>query len=166
MYPLRMESCLLLGAALLAGCSERNTPTAPSADAVALASRPYTWNLKCIGDFGSWARWWWTVGGTAVTDTTVGCSSGQTVSGSGVRPVSADGFMASVNCCNPTTWTFDAAGPFKAQLKRICLFVELQRPALQHRLPLWESSRLVQTDCHGHAAGRQLGSLDFKPSAI
>ena len=30
MYRLRLESCLLLGAALLVGCSDRKTPTAPA----------------------------------------------------------------------------------------------------------------------------------------
>ena len=38
MSPLRMQSCLLLGAALLAGCSERNTATAPAARPLAARS--------------------------------------------------------------------------------------------------------------------------------
>src|SRR5436309_15209164 len=49
MYRLRMESCLLLGAALLAGCTDRSTPTAPSAPPLAaptaLVDRPYTWRF-------------------------------------------------------------------------------------------------------------------------
>ena len=51
---------LLLGTATVAGCSNRNTPTAPSAAAVALSltsfigDRPYTWTLKCSGDLEDW----------------------------------------------------------------------------------------------------------------
>src|SRR3989441_4275995 len=37
MYPLRMESCLLLGAALIAACSNRDTPTASSTHPLASA---------------------------------------------------------------------------------------------------------------------------------
>src|SRR2546422_9129747 len=46
-----MQSCLLLGAALLAACSERNAPTSPLARPLAataaLLDRPYTWAVKC-----------------------------------------------------------------------------------------------------------------------
>src|SRR5439155_16751000 len=65
MSGLRMESCLLLGAAVLAACSDRNTPTAPSARplaATAAVERPYTWSFTCQSpklDFGITARWWW-----------------------------------------------------------------------------------------------------------
>jgi hypothetical protein len=125
-----MESCLLLGAAVLAACSDRNTPTAPStrsleASAGVIADRPYTWSLKCAGDFASSANWSWTAGGVPITGTSVSVSScfpGQTQSSSGVRPATSDGFTACVNgdgvnsgACQ--TWTFDPAGPFKAQLK-------------------------------------------------
>src|SRR2546422_5943759 len=46
-----MQSCLLLGAALLAACSERNAPTSPLARPLAataaLVDRPYTGTVKC-----------------------------------------------------------------------------------------------------------------------
>ena len=64
---------LLALAGALAGCSERNTPTAPSADAVALnpagfiGDRPYTWTVKCSG--GSSASWSWTAGGVTIAGT-------------------------------------------------------------------------------------------------
>src|SRR2546427_11865534 len=66
MYRLQMESCLLLGAALLAACSDRNTPTAPAArplaaTAAALVDRPYTWSFTChsnkIWTIGVYAGW-------------------------------------------------------------------------------------------------------------
>src|SRR5437667_1422885 len=59
-------------AGALSGCSEPNTPTAPSADAVALnpagfiGDRPYTWSFTCHGGFVLLAQWSWTqdVGGS------------------------------------------------------------------------------------------------------
>src|SRR3989442_6541104 len=95
MYRLRMESCLLLGAALLAGCSDRNTPTAPSGDAVPLSpagfigDRPYTWTAKCSGDFASQASWSWTSGGGVITrtGTAVGRDSGVFRNGPPARAV-------------------------------------------------------------------------------
>ena len=65
MYRLRMESCLLLGTALLAGCSDRNTATAPSARPLAataaLVDRPFTWTFTCndksYGNGLPWASW-------------------------------------------------------------------------------------------------------------
>src|SRR2546422_1116391 len=49
MYRPQAQSALLLGAALLAACSDRNTPTArlagPLAATATLADRPYTWTL-------------------------------------------------------------------------------------------------------------------------
>jgi len=123
MYRVRMESCLLLGAALLVGCSDRNTPTAPtvrSLAATAALDRPYTWSLDCSGDWPSRATWFWTDASGAPIGTagSAGCVPGQTLSGSGVRPAAATGFSACVNgdTC-PHTWSFDPAGPFKAQLK-------------------------------------------------
>src|SRR2546422_4388860 len=67
MYRLRMESSLLLGAAFLAGCSDRNTPTAPSvrplAATTALVDRPYTWSFTCHSNktwtIGVYAGWSW-----------------------------------------------------------------------------------------------------------
>ncbi len=132
MNRMRILSRLLLATATVAGCSDRNT-TAPSADAVAISpasfigDRPYTWSVQCSGDkptsfgfspFASHAAWSWTSAGTGIDGTavTAGCYAGTTVSGSGTRPASADGLSACVNAtCK--TWTFDPAGPFKAQLK-------------------------------------------------
>jgi len=115
---------LLLGIALLAACSEHSATTAPSADAVGLApagfigDRSYTWDLKCSGDFGSEATWSWTASGVPIDGTSVSasCSPGQTSSGNGVRPATADGLSATVNHTSQS-WTFDPAGSFKTHLK-------------------------------------------------
>ena len=125
MYRLQMESCLLLGALLLAGCSDRNISTAPSVGplaAITTVDRPYTWSVECSGDWpgSSYANWSWTDASGAPIGTAglSGCLPGQTLSGSGVRPAAATGFSACVNWDNcPHTWSFDPAGPFKAQLK-------------------------------------------------
>src|SRR3989442_15537840 len=74
MYRLRMESCLLLGAALLAGCSDRNTPTAPAVRPLAgtasvLADRSYTWSVKCSGSAWSQATCSWTTAGSPISGT-------------------------------------------------------------------------------------------------
>src|SRR3989475_9563089 len=67
---------LLVGAVVLAGCSERSFTTAPSAplaSAAALSAagfigdRPYTWSLKCSGVVESYASWSWTAAGGPVT---------------------------------------------------------------------------------------------------
>jgi len=127
MYRLRMESCLLLGAALLAGCSDRNTPTAPAVRPLAgtasvLADRSYTWSVKCSGSAWSQATWSWTTAGAPIagTEMLVFCdpSNPKTdpVSGSGTRPANADGFTASVNGTSQA-WTFDPAAAFYTQLK-------------------------------------------------
>ena len=65
MYPLRMRTKLLLGVALLAGCSESNTPSAPSghplaATASAVDGQLYEWTVKCSGELSSYASWSWT----------------------------------------------------------------------------------------------------------
>ena len=118
MYRLRIESCLLLGAALLAGCSDRNTPTAPVGRPLAATTavdRPYTWSVECSGDLASQASWSWTTGGVTMTGTemSVGCYPS---SGSSTRPAAADGFSACVNgTCH--SWVFDPASAFNAQLK-------------------------------------------------
>ena len=125
MYRLQMESCLLLGAALLAACSDRNTPTAPVARPLAatatLVDRPYTWSFTCHGENFIDAAWWWTENGTAVASATATCAYDQSVGGTGVRPANANGFTACVGWsknwgaeCN--SWTFDPAGPFGATL--------------------------------------------------
>ena len=98
MYRLRMESCLLLGAGLLAGCSERNTPTAPSADVATLSpagfigDRPYMWTVKCSGGYGSSASWSWTAGGVTIAGTEASTYCTSTATGTGTRPAAADGF--------------------------------------------------------------------------
>jgi len=125
MCRLRMESCLLLGAALLAGCSDRNTPTAPSARPLAataaLVDRPYTWSFTCHGETLIYATWWWTENGTAVASASVGCLYDESFSGTGVRPANANGFTACVGLgkslgAECKSWTFDPAGPFGATL--------------------------------------------------
>ena len=121
---------LLLGTATVAGCSNRNTPTAPSAAAVALSltnfigDRPYTWTLKCSGDLSSSASWSWKTGGAPIagTEASTNCGAGTSISGAGTRPAAADGFSAcvdasGVNYATCQTWTFDSAGAFTASLK-------------------------------------------------
>lgn len=125
MYPLRVESALLGAVALLAACGE-NTLTAPPAISLAAATsdaadRPYTWSLKCGGDqnLSSYANWYWTAGGTPISGTSVQaplCFSGQTLSASGVRPATADGFFASVNGTSQA-WAVVPGTKFSAQLK-------------------------------------------------
>ena len=126
MYRLRIESCLLLGPALLAACSDRSVPTGPPVRPLAATTavdRPYTWSLKCSGDWPSDANWFWTDASGAPIGTPgsvpSGCVPGQTVSGGDVRPAAADGFFASVGwpIPNTKTWTFDPSGSFKALLK-------------------------------------------------
>ena len=112
---------LLALAGALAGCSERNTPTAPSADAVTLnpagfiGDRPYTWTVKCSGPYGSSASWSWTAGGVTIAGTEASTYCTSTATGTGTRPAAADGFSACVNySCD--SWSFDPATAFKTHL--------------------------------------------------
>src|SRR2546428_5021217 len=122
MYRLRLESCLLLGAALLAGCSEPNTPTAASvrplaATASAVDGQLYEWSVKCSGDLSSYASWSWKtpLGTTGAISKT--CSpSTSPITRQAVRPAAADSFSACVNgTCQK--WAVDPARTFTAQLK-------------------------------------------------
>jgi hypothetical protein len=119
MYRPELQLRVLLGAALLAGCSDRSTFTAPSsralASTVALADRPYTWTLTCNGNSGILAEWSWTENGTVLASSSADCSGSSQLSGTGVRPATANGFTATVGN-NSKSWTFDPAGPFKASL--------------------------------------------------
>ena len=119
MYRLRMGLCLLLGTASLAGCSDRNTLTAPSARPLAgpaaLVDRPYTWSFKCNGHWTTIAQWYWTENGLAIASGSASCSADETLSGTGVRSANANGFAANVGD-NSKSWTFDPAGPFNASL--------------------------------------------------
>ena len=132
MYPLRMESALLFGVALLAGCGEQDAPTAPSAVALVAATsivgdRPYSWSLTCQSSskdtyVAIGADWRWTENGVAIvgTETLTTCfpnlTQQRTVSGVGVRPANANGFTACV-ASDCQSWTFDPAGSFGARLK-------------------------------------------------
>lgn len=119
MYRLRMESCVLLGVVLMAGCSDRNALTAPSArlvaETAALVDRPYSWSFNCNGDGFIQASWSWTENGVVLASSSAGCSGSGQVNGTGVRPAMANGFTATV-WDNSKSWTFDPAGPFKASL--------------------------------------------------
>ena len=119
MSRLRMGLCPLLGAALLAGCSDRSAFTAPSArplaGTAALVDRPYTWSFKCNGDGLLLATWSWTENGTVLASSSADCFGSDQLSGTGVRPGTANGFTATVGD-NSKSWTFDPAGPFKASL--------------------------------------------------
>jgi len=119
MNPIRKAGGLLLGAALLAGCSDRKALTAPSARPLAataaLVDRPYTWSFKCNGHWTIIAQWYWTENGLAIASGGASCGADETLSGTGVRPANANGFTANVGD-NSKSWTFDPAGPFKASL--------------------------------------------------
>jgi len=119
MSQFRMGLCLLLGAALLAGCRDPNALTAPSArplaSTAALVDRPYSWSFKCNGHWTIVAQWYWTENGLAIASGSASCSADETLSGTGVRPVNANGFAANVGD-NSKSWTFDPAGPFNASL--------------------------------------------------
>src|SRR2546426_12302661 len=121
---------LVVSIAVLAGCTERSAMTAPWTSPAVLSAagfigdRPYTWRMKCSGEdkiYGpaaSTASWSWTAAGASIagTEMSITCwPNTSPISGTGTRPASADGFSACVNkTCQ--TWTFDAAGVFKAQL--------------------------------------------------
>ena len=108
-------------AGALAGCSERNLPTAPSADVATLSpagfigDRPYTWSFTCHGGWVLFNQWSWTQDGVAIASGSANCSGDETLNGTGVRPANANGFSAQVGT-NSQTWTFDPAGPFTASL--------------------------------------------------
>jgi hypothetical protein len=120
-----MRALALLGAALIAACSERESVTAPNSGPAAIAAagvsgaRTYSLSLKCSGDGTSRASWSWTAGGLTIDGTAVdtACDPGTSpIGGSGTRPAAADGFSACVNgTCQ--TWIFDLASAFNAQLK-------------------------------------------------
>src|SRR2546426_6179191 len=103
MYALRTESALLLGVALLAGCAEGKTPTAPVVGSLTAAQTggdhsSYTWNLSCSGDGESYANWYWTHAGTITgTAGSAGCFPGGATGGGHARPSGAGGFFTGVN---------------------------------------------------------------------
>jgi len=119
MYWLRMGLYPLIGATLLAACSDRNALTAPSARPLAataaLVDRPYTWSFRCNGDGFIQANWSWTENGIVLASSSAGCTGSGQLNGTGVRPATANGFTATV-WDNSKSWTFDPAGPFKASL--------------------------------------------------
>lgn len=121
MYPLRLESALLLGVALLASCSDRHTPTAPAVGPLAAARSggdhsSYTWSLSCSGDGESYANWYWYSGGTITGTGSAWCFPGGRTGGADARPADADGFLASVNGTFQG-WTVVPGTAFSAQLK-------------------------------------------------
>ena len=126
MRTIRMAGTVFLTALLVAGCSDRNTPTAPAAGPLAAASSggdhsSYTWNLSCSGDGESYANWYWTHAGTTTGTGSAWCFPGGSTSGADARPADADGFFACVNytagggACQG--WAVVPGSPFKAQLK-------------------------------------------------
>ena len=124
MRRLPIESCLLLGAALLAACSDRNTPTAPARPLAATAAdhSSYSWTLQCSGDAASDASWVWAAAGVALASGQGTCyPSSSPISGSGARPATADSLRACIyqfsQFATCQSWTFAPASAFKAQLK-------------------------------------------------
>src|SRR5256712_5041002 len=114
MYRLRMGLCLLLGAALLAGCSDRNALTAPSArplaGTAALVDRPYTWSFTCHGGWSISPAWGWTQNGTGIASGSAFCVGDQRFTAPGGRPATPHGFRAYV-WVGSTSRTFDPARP-------------------------------------------------------
>jgi hypothetical protein len=126
---------VLIAVALLAGCSERSTTTAPLAISLVATSagligdRPYTWSLSCksksanngVISLGIGASWHWNdVNGVEIDSTarSASCWANGSVSSSDVRPANAYGFSACIgwpSTCQ--TWTFDPSHNFTAQLK-------------------------------------------------
>ena len=131
MYSLRMQSCLMLGAALMAACSERNALTAPVAGLVAAGKSGgdhsrYTSTLSCSGDGPTGANWYWTKAGTSTgTPGSATCWFNGSTSGTDVRPADADGFFASVNGTSQV-WTVVPGTAFSAQLTGTLTWVDLQ----------------------------------------
>ena len=119
MNPIRKAGGLLLAAAFLAACSDRNALTAPSArplaGTAALVDRPYTWSFTCHGGWSISAAWDWTQNGTVIASGSAFCVGDQRFTATGVRPATANGFRAYVGV-DSKSWTFDPAGPFKASL--------------------------------------------------
>jgi len=125
MYRLQIESRLLLGAALLTGCSDRSTTTAPSARPLAATTADhssYTWSVTCNGVV-IYVHWDWKdtqLDGTSTVLANFDGSCGDWVGGTSFsgtlpRPANANTFTATVGD-NSNSWTFDPAGPFKASL--------------------------------------------------
>src|SRR2546425_6986654 len=79
MRAIRIAGTVFLTALLVAGCSDRNTPTAPAAGPLAAASSggghsSYTWNFSCSGGGESYANWYWAHAGA--TTRTAGAARG------------------------------------------------------------------------------------------
>jgi len=116
-----ITTSLLVGVAVLAGCTERSATTAPLATAAALSAsgfigdRPYTWSFTCHGGWVIYAFWYWTENGTTIASGSSSCAAEQSLSGTSVRPANANGFTAQVGTTS-NSWTFDPAGSFKASL--------------------------------------------------
>ena len=131
MCRLRIKFCLLLGAALLGGCSDRDAPTAPVAGSLAAPQSgadhsSYTWNLSCSGDGASGANWYWTKVGTVIgTQVSVTCWFSGSTGGADARPADADGFVASVNGASQA-WTVVPGTAFSAQLKGTYTWLDIQ----------------------------------------
>src|SRR2546427_8308761 len=100
-----IASSVLAAAAFVAACAQRDSVTAPSANAVVLSpagfigDRPYTWQVTCSSHdlpftLGVDVGWVWLSGGVAITGTSrsVVCHPdvASTLSGSDVRPAAAD----------------------------------------------------------------------------
>jgi hypothetical protein len=127
-----IQGVALLGAALIAACSGRQSVTAPAADTAALGLAEstgglnYKWSLTCKTTAGYpgylTASWFWTENGVAITETEQqGCNASLgKATGSGVRPATANGFSAcfapAANCQSWSSWTFDPSGRFTARL--------------------------------------------------
>jgi hypothetical protein len=127
-----IQALALFGVALIAGCSEGPAATAPSGGAAVVAhagfigDRPYTWSLSCGGKVGIWAEWNWLANGVVISEGggSASCSNSDKVSGTGVRPGSADEFRARVGG-DLLGSTFDPSLPFSAQFKGAAEFCYL-----------------------------------------
>src|SRR2546426_1267985 len=102
MRAIRIAGTVFLTALLVAGCSDRSTPTARAAGPLAAASSggdhsSYTWIFSCSGDGESYANWYWTHAGTTTGTGSAWCFPGGSTSGADARPADADRFFPCVN---------------------------------------------------------------------
>src|SRR2546422_3043229 len=98
MKRLQIAASVLAAAAFVAACAERDSVTAPSADAAALSpasflgDRPYTWSFTCQGGWSISAAWDWTENGTVIASGSAFCVGDQRFTATAVRPATANGF--------------------------------------------------------------------------
>src|SRR2546421_2448015 len=102
MRAIRIAGTVFLTALLVAGCSDRSTPTARAAGPLAAASSggdhsSYTWIFSCSGGGESYANWYWTHAGTTTGTGAAWGFPGGANSGAPAPPAGADGVFSCVD---------------------------------------------------------------------